>query len=172
MDPSISRSTAIEALDAFIRALNSGGVDDLKRSLADDVRWVSDIFEAGDPPAGQNDVSKMLDEFKGAFARFAIGIPALDHVEDKFPEPPAQIPPGAVIFEEGRAAFEFEVVGTRAGFLPGVGTTGRDTNFRGSAIVMFDAGARILMLRTNWNCGLIMGQLGRRAYARPGVVPA
>ena len=151
--PGISKDEALKVAGEFFNAVPTQSFG--PRTMRSDVTWTADFFDEG-TVAGIDAVNEALKSQMAAFSDLSIST-AVDAV-------PA-------LFENGTVAVELAISGTNDGDLPGVGRTGRSMEGRGMAFVTFDDAGQITAVRTYWDWGALMAQLGMRSFARPGPVP-
>lgn len=153
-EPGMTRDDAIKRALDFLEGIPQQSFG--PGAVRHDVTWTADFLEEG-TVGGADAVAEALKPFLAAFPDLKVSLR-----EDDIP----------AVFENGTLAFEVTVQGTNTGELPGIGATGRYAEGQGATFVTFDAEGKIAAVRTYWDWGALMAQLGMRSFARPGPVPA
>jgi hypothetical protein len=130
---------------------------DLKVEFADAAIWESDAF-VENRVTGPSAIVEALMAFRQQFDSWTI----------QLVDPPLGGVPGSTV----SVPFEFTVEGTAAEFFQTYHVGGRHIEFRAAGVMEFEASGQIVAVRTFWNCGAILSQIGVRPHGRPGVSEA
>jgi hypothetical protein len=125
----------------------------VKDLLSDTAVWESDAFPNGSV-SGPSDIVSALMLFRRQFDDWVVQLA------------------GRPLTDAGgmQQSFEFLVEGTAAPRFLSYVVGGRKLAFRASGLVELNAQGRVDILRTYWNCAVILSQIGVRAHGRPGPV--